>query len=291
MPARYEIAKTYPSRGPMQQYRLASSCSFACFRCHQAKTSKLVTVANGSWSSLLCNGCYGRLVALHDIKAGADPVEEKASKLADRLLELASREDVEAVSRLLLVRRAQARLLTAAGLRFLATSKVVAEGLSGHIDLDWSAAVIGLGKAFEVELVHRVVEPLRAACSGVDLSSDIIDKDLGSLARYCSGRHPTPPSIGSVRHALQTAENSKVRAASSPLVRAFHAVSRRWPKADWLTRADGGLAAIEELTTRYRNRAAHTDVLTKQDYNDCLELVAGNGGVLWELILSTSGRE
>ena len=40
---RYEIVKTYPSRGPLQQYRLAASTSFLCSRCGSAKTSKLVT--------------------------------------------------------------------------------------------------------------------------------------------------------------------------------------------------------------------------------------------------------
>jgi hypothetical protein len=30
---RYEVVKTYPQRGPLQQYRLAASTSFLCFRC------------------------------------------------------------------------------------------------------------------------------------------------------------------------------------------------------------------------------------------------------------------
>ena len=68
---RYEVKKTYAQRGPMRQYRLAASTSFRCFRCGLAKTSKLATVFREDWTHLLCNGCYGRLLSLHDIRAGS----------------------------------------------------------------------------------------------------------------------------------------------------------------------------------------------------------------------------
>jgi hypothetical protein len=49
-PTRYEVTKTYPTRGPLQQYRVATATSFACFRCGRTKTSKLVTVFRGDWA-------------------------------------------------------------------------------------------------------------------------------------------------------------------------------------------------------------------------------------------------
>lgn len=74
----------------MRQYRLAASTSFRCFRCGLAKTSKLVTVFRQDWNNLLCNGCYGRLLSLHDIRAGSADDSERADALAEQLLVLVS---------------------------------------------------------------------------------------------------------------------------------------------------------------------------------------------------------
>ncbi len=79
MPA--EIVKTYPVRGPMQQHRLAASTAFHCFRCGASKKSKLVTVFGGEWSKILCNGCYGRLLSIYEIKAGTKEDDQRAEEL------------------------------------------------------------------------------------------------------------------------------------------------------------------------------------------------------------------
>lgn len=62
------VTKTYPQRGPLQQFRFAESTAFRCFRCSNAKKSKLITVYAGDWSRRLCNGCYGCLLSIYDIK-------------------------------------------------------------------------------------------------------------------------------------------------------------------------------------------------------------------------------
>ena len=72
-----DIIKTYPSRGPMQQFRLAEINGFHCFRCGQSKKSKLLVVYAGDWDRLLCNGCYGRLLSIFEIKAGTKSDDEK----------------------------------------------------------------------------------------------------------------------------------------------------------------------------------------------------------------------
>ena len=64
------LTKTYPKRGPLQQFRFAEGTAFKCFRCGDTKKSKLITVYSGDWSRKLCNGCYGRLLSLYEIKAG-----------------------------------------------------------------------------------------------------------------------------------------------------------------------------------------------------------------------------
>lgn len=50
------VTKTYPPRGPLQQYRFAEGTAFRCFRCGDTKKSKLITIYSGDWSRKLCNG-------------------------------------------------------------------------------------------------------------------------------------------------------------------------------------------------------------------------------------------
>ena len=38
------VTKTYPKRGPLQQFRFIEATAFRCFRCSSAKKSKLITV-------------------------------------------------------------------------------------------------------------------------------------------------------------------------------------------------------------------------------------------------------
>ena len=52
------VTKTYPKRGPLQQFRFIEATAFRCFRCSSAKKSKLITVYSGDWSRKLCNGCF-----------------------------------------------------------------------------------------------------------------------------------------------------------------------------------------------------------------------------------------
>ena len=72
--------KTYPRRGPLQQFRFADRTAFRCFRCGVTKKSKLITVYAGDWSKRLCNGCYGRLLSLHEIKAGTSSDDQRAEE-------------------------------------------------------------------------------------------------------------------------------------------------------------------------------------------------------------------
>ncbi len=79
--------KAYSPRGPLQQFRFNEATAFKCVRCGQSKKSKLITVYSGDWSRRLCNGCYGRLLSLYEIKAGTGPADERADKLAAVLLD------------------------------------------------------------------------------------------------------------------------------------------------------------------------------------------------------------
>jgi hypothetical protein len=64
--------------------------AFRCFRCGDIKKSKLITIYSGDWSRKLCNGCYGRLLSLYEIKAGTVADDIRVDRLAEMLLSLAT---------------------------------------------------------------------------------------------------------------------------------------------------------------------------------------------------------
>lgn len=63
LPSQFEVVKKYPPRGPLRLYRLASSTSFSCSRCHRHKTAKLIATQDNKWDTVLCNACYGLLLS------------------------------------------------------------------------------------------------------------------------------------------------------------------------------------------------------------------------------------
>ncbi len=284
---RYEVVKTYPPRGPLQQYRLAASTSFLCSRCGIGKTSKLVTTVQADWERLLCNGCYGYLLSIWEIKAGSLEDEARDAALLQMLASAAPADEVA---------RAQARLIASAphhaelsdaAQRMLATAHAVTAALRSATGLDWSVAIIGLCKAVEIEVVHRIAEPLRLAASGQDMTADLKDVEFARVARYCAGT-ASPPELGSLARFLRTAANSKKRAETSVLVAALRAATKAWPSADWLFTKGGFMDAVEHLTREYRNPAAHTALLGEEDFTRCTRLVHGQDGLLWRLIVATS---
>lgn len=287
----HHITKTYPRRGPMQQYRLAESQSFHCFRCSSAKTSKLVVVFAGDWSSLLCNGCYGRILSIHEIRAGAGPEDAKANALAALLMQMVDQDRAIEKARTTLVSKHPDVHLAQSSLRFMGTAELVAETLGTNPSYEWSPAVICLSKAVENELVERVLNPLRDLSTQQDLTSDLGDKDLASVARYCAGRGARPPEMGSIEHFLRTAAFSQTRAAASPLLRCLGRLFSAWPDSRALVAADGLLGALSVLRSEFRNKAAHLGELTMDDYDRCRELVAGNDGILWRLVAATRGHK
>lgn len=289
-PTPSDITKTYPPRGPLQQFRFADSSAFGCFRCGEAKKSKLITVYRADWSKRLCNGCYGRLLSLYEIKAGTNAEDERAEALAEALLAMAATDDVRQSERLFRASDQRTERLSAETMRFIATSEFVASQLDAAPQLEWSPAVIGLCKAVELELVNRVLRPLAAVTASSDLKADKNDKDIGRIAAYCSDPTRKPPELGSFSHFLQTAMHSKQRRETSNLVRAFLKMAAEWPGSQWLLHPEGLHRVLSTLTTGFRNPAAHIDELGKHQYIACRDQVIGADGALWKLILATERR-
>jgi hypothetical protein len=286
-----QVIKAFPRRGPMQQYRLAEGRSFHCFRCSQAKTSKLVVVFAGDWNRLLCNGCYGRILSIHQIQAGTGPDDAKANALASLLMQMVDKDRAIAKAHITLVSDHPDPHLSQSSLRFIGTAELVAETLGSSPSYEWSPAVICLSKTVESELVDRILNPLRDLCSQHDITADVNDKDLGAVARYCADQARKPPEMGSIEHFMRTAAFSKSRAASSPLLACLGRLYSRWPNARTLMTADDLLGPLGVLRADFRNRAAHLGELTKDDYDRCKELVLGQDGLLWRLIIATQTQK
>lgn len=281
------VTKTYPRRGPLQQFRFAEGTAFRCFRCGDTKKSKLITVYSGDWSRKLCNGCYGRLLSLYEIKAGTAADDQRAEQLADALLSLVTVDQQRQAERLFRASDNRADALSPEALRFIATAEHVATQLESNAQLEWSPAVIGLCKAVEAEVVGRILKPLATMTGSEDLSGDKNDKDIGRVAAFCEEPRRKPPELGAFAHFLQTVIHSAQRRQTSRLISCFLGLARQWTGSTWLLDPEGLHRALTVLTTTYRNRAAHIDELAKRDYLGCREITIGSQGVVWKLVLST----
>ena len=283
-----EIVKTYPQRGPMQQFRITELTAFHCFRCGQSKKSKLVVVYENDWNRLLCNGCYGRLLSIYEIKAGTKSDDEKATELAEVLLSLLNKDQAREAERLYQLSEKRAVLLSQAALKFVSTSEHLSRVLENVPDLDWSSTTIGLCKAVEIELIERIVKPLLTQTKGLNIEADVKDKDLGRVAKFLAEPNDNkPPEMGTFAHFLQTSINSQTRRTASPIVGCLYKLFHSWPNSDWISNTDGLYKSIVRLTQDFRNPAAHINILTKQDYENCREFVIGANGILWKLISAT----
>jgi hypothetical protein len=89
-------------------------------------------------------------------------------------------------------------------------------------------------------------------------------------------------TMGQVGHFLHTL--SGVPGSDSPLVRGARQISSRWPRADWLFSPSGLADALQVLTREHRNPAAHTGVLSREDYLVCLGRVRSADGILPRLL-------
>jgi hypothetical protein len=222
------VTKEFAARGPMQQFRLYAASAFHCFRCVVDKRAKLVTVYHGDWSRLLCNGCYGRLLSIHEIKAGTAPDDERAEALANLLLNLISKDAQDASIKHLRISERRADYLSERALRFLATSEAVSKILTAEPGLDWSPAVIGLCKAVECEVQARLLVPLRSVVSGKALDGELKNRNLRRVALFCSDPSAHPPELGPVRFFLMEVA-AQTASTGSDLLTAFRRLVLDWP--------------------------------------------------------------
>lgn len=279
--------KTYPKRGPLQQFRFVDSLAFRCFRCTVTKKSKLVTIYGDDGHRRLCNGCYGYLLSLYKIKAGAKADRDKAEQLANLLFKAVTLDDQLQAERLYRVSEERAEHLSQEVLRFVSTSEHVARQLQSGPELEWSPAVIGLCKAVELEVVNRILKPLADEVGSTNLAVDESDQDVGRVAAFCANPTRNPPELGAFAHFLQTVVHSRRRRNTSLLIGYFLQLAKEWTGSNWLLDATGFHQSLTHLTTEFRNRAAHIDELGREDYVACRDLTIGAQGIIWQLVVAT----
>jgi hypothetical protein len=145
-------------------------------------------------------------------------------------------------------------------------------------DLDWSVAVIGLCKAFEVEVIRRLREPMRDQLRTLDLIRDFGDRVTRELALYVAGKTSRPPALGTIAFIFGLAGKASAATSASPLLEAIRGAAVAG-KSDWLIAGGGFAATVRDLTRQYRNRAVHIDSLGRPDFDMCRELLFGSAGV------------
>ncbi len=117
-----------------------------------------------------------------------------------------------------------------------------------------------------------------------------VTRILDAWLFFCADQSGKPPELGAFAYFLQTVIHSQQRRETSPLISCFMKLLAQWTGSQWLLDPNGLHRALVSLTMNFRNRAAHIDELGKTDYAACRELVIGDDGALWRLLVATEGH-
>jgi hypothetical protein len=227
------------------------------------------------------------LLSIYNVKAGTKADDARAESLGNLLLTAVSADAKREAQRIFQAREQQARFLSPDAKCFVSTAEHVAEQLSVEPHLEWSPAAIGLCKAVESEIVSQILKPLAKRAANQDLEADKRDHDFRRVAVFCIDPTSEPPELGTFRRFLESAIHSRRRRQTSKLLAAFFELCRDWVESHWILETAGLTKALSELTEKFRNRAAHIDQLSKEDYDACRSLVIGPDGMLWRIVLAT----
>lgn len=284
----HKIIKTYPCRGPLNQFRFEKSISFVCFRCSNTKTSKLVSTYRENWNLKLCNGCYGRLISLYEIRSSSDPSEAKFSALDQNIRDIWSQfeNQVSELEREI----SKKSSFDSDTNKFLATAEFLKRKLPDEENLEWSPAIISLCKAVENELVKKWILPLKLMAEGAKVNNQVIDKRTQRLEKYIMGINDTPPELGSIYFFIDILSKSESFRNNSPTFELIKEYSQKRPLSYKFYSSNGISDSLKELVENYRNKAAHIEVLKKEDYICCEEITLSEGGILNEILKSVALR-
>jgi len=301
-----------PSIGPFHHVKLPAAEAFQCLRCGKRHAARQRAIYLGDSNGRLCKACYAYLLSVYQVKAGSDPDDVRAD-LLDQIMETFAEQFRKPLQRTVLlmslvgvrqypraetvrhyafkrfgVEATRPELvlhLCPEAVRFLATADAVANMLRTATELDWSVAVIGLCKAFEVEVARQLLDPLREELKWHDLSRDINDPRTRELARYAAGHTHRPPPLGTTAFVFGLAGEADPATSDSVILQAIRGFAAR-NGSDWLVSSRGFVGHVRALTRRYRNPAGHIDRMERADFDKCRDMLFGVGGVSGKLLAS-----
>lgn len=156
--------------------------------------------------------------------------------------------------------------------------------------LDWSPVVICYCKAVEIELLEKLLQPIqKAALHRRDQKSwsPTKDKRITRLYDYALKDSGRPLELGTLANALEHVLNAEPY--SDPVKDLVLEHLRRFGEPDWAT--GPFISELRHLVRNYRNAAAHTTILAKEDAAECRQLVLGSAshrGILARLLSSST---
>lgn len=286
------IVKKYPPVGNLQLVRYETNAPFECWRCRRTKISKLQAIVNLEVPRIICNGCYGLLLSLHEIKAKDIEPWLKANEIHDLTLKnVSAKEAAKSAEKFEARYKKYWKYLSTDSKRFLGTANYLMELLGEHDDLDFSPLIIELVKAYEFECMHGLLNPLRDKVQLEVISSDIIrsecnDKDYGKVARSVYDPNIKLPELGTLAHTIATLINSKKRITESTFLQLLNNHINSTRASSYFLYPERFVNQVRILTQEYRNPSAHLGYLSKEKYDACFDFMLGADGVLWELLAS-----
>lgn len=169
----------------------------------------------------------------------------------------------------------ESKLLAKQSFDYLIQAEYLSDSIVFHSGVDYSPFVMQISRAVESELLHKVFIPftnfIRKENPRINqiYSYDFNNRDTEFFVKRLS-RNETSYTLGNMHHILKRTGDASSR-ASSDLARDFYKyLSENF--AIGLIESDF-LDDVIELITKYRNKSAHVDILTKEQAQDCKHLV------------------
>lgn len=284
------IVKRYPPKHKLQLIRYDSNAPFECWRCRKTKISKLQAIVILERPRIICNACYGLLLSLAEIKAQDIEPWLKAEQIHDLTLkEVSAKMAAEAAEKGTRRRKQYWKFLSPETKRFIGTAEYLYEQMADREDLDFSPLIIELVKSFEHECIIGFVKPMKNRATNTlqvesEVRMDCQDKDFGRMAKYVFGRAVKPPELGTIAYTFTTFIHSKKRIQESKFLGILDAHISSCRDRDYFLNQERFVAHVSTLTQSYRNPAAHVGFMSKHAFEECMDMLIGAGGVLWQLI-------
>lgn len=170
--------------------------------------------------------------------------------------------------------------------KFLVTGVYLYEDFESakQILLDMSPVSISLSKAVETVIAECLLLPFRTwyrnhqHWSEKSLTTDLQDTQLNRMAKFISDPKSKTPELGTFLFFLNIIRNSKNRMKTSIILQAFCEFAQELKDSEFLMKENDFTEALEIITTKYRNGAAHVEPQSFEIVHEFLTMLVGKEG-------------